>query len=218
MEPMVMELGKTALEFAFKVAFGYNKLAKENKDNLLLATRNYLEAALAAIQGLENEYQEIITKTKYCNLADQGQVQSLKKRIRGYLKVHKLLPELETASIGLEDCKKRLRKESSKTFLRYRVQEERETAISNLEKLMDQLNEYLKELEGAGLRHREAGTGVGIKWLLRIQDHISSRIDVNQQSLGAIVEEAEQDSTNDHLIYYTRRIRTTIHEIQNAFE
>ncbi len=218
MDPVAIELGKTALEFAFKKAVAYNKKAEENKDNLLVAIKNYLEAALAAIQGLENEYQLILTQAAYCRINNEGQVQSLRARIRNYLMVHKLIQELETARIELEKCGKRLRKEANRWFLREKAHEEKGAAISSFEKLLEQLNTYLKELEGPDLSCRKTGTGVGTKWLHKIKNHLESGIEANQQYLRSIVEEAEQDSTWDDLKVYTRRIRATIHEIQDAFD
>ncbi|MCP3899885.1 MAG: hypothetical protein GY707_09265 [Desulfobacteraceae bacterium] len=217
MEPFAIELGKTAMELAYNAAVGYNKKAHENKDKLLVATKYYLEAALSAMQGLESEYQHILTQAAYCRISNDEQVQLLKERIRNYLMVHKLIQEMETATVELEECEKRLKKETNGWFLKEKTQEERGAAINSLGKLLKKLNIYLRELEGSGLSCRVAGTGVGIKWLHEIKNHLEAGTEANQQSLRSLVEEAEKDSTWDDLKKYTRRIRTIIHEIQDAF-
>ena len=218
MDPISLAVAKTALNIAADAARNYNKKAAEAKNDLLSRCENYLAAAVEAIKGLEAEYEGLLTQARYCNLKDAGQVQSLQIRLRDYLKVDKLRPELHDAIIGLGKCREELKTWAETRWQRSATKAQREKKLADLDQLLEKLGKYLKNLDECGLQFRKAGTGVGLKWLLQVKEVLDSKFDMTESRLIGIVAEADKDQTKDKLKDYTEPIRNTIHDIRRAFQ
>jgi hypothetical protein len=221
MTGLEIELGKHVIKVATEVANEYIKKAQQYKEQDIRSFENYLEAARVAITGLEEEYDQILVQAKNCELDKPEQIKALNERIDAYLKVDSLRPKLQDSIVGLTKCREALQKNAEGFFLWFwpQVREKRQEALAEFDKLLVDLEKYLRALDEEGLKYRKAGTGVGVATLGEIQFYLGSRLQVdgNPYGLALLVSQFERDPSKDHLMDYIKRIRETIHDIRNAF-
>lgn len=220
--PLVFELGKSVLPIFASIAGDYIKKAQEYKQQDVRACENYLEAALQAITGLEQEYDQILVQATNCDLGQPDQIQLLRTRIDTYLKVDIIRPKLKDAVIGLTQCRELLRKNAEGFLLWFwpELQERRQEAVTKFDTLLGELESYLNRLDNAGLRNLKAGTGVGAMTLKQINNYLDSRAsnNVDPYGLARLVAHFQRDPSKDHLMDHIKHIRETIHALKNAFQ
>jgi hypothetical protein len=222
MSSLEFEIGKSVLQVFATLAGKYIEKAREFREQDIRACENYLEAARISINGLEEEYDQILVQAKNCDLSRAEQIRALKIRIDAYLTVDILRPKLQDAVVGLALCREALRK-NAEGFLLWLwppLKEKRREAIAKFNALLKDLEQYLKELDEEGLKYLKAGTGVGVMTLREIQDYLDSRPagNIDPYGLARRVSQFQRDPSKDHLMNYTKRIRETIHALRSAFK
>ena len=216
----MFDLGMSALKEATRLAQDYigkaEKLALEDVERC----QNYLRAAQVAIIGLETEYDQIIVQAEICELDQPEQVRQLRERIREYLMVDKLRPELQKAVAGLDECRKALQKDANR-FLQWPwTKKNRQVAVTEFADLLQQLVQYLKELDSRDLEYRQAGTGVAQASLHAIMGWLSYGAPTDQsrsKGFSQLINSIQQDRTKDRLLDSTERIERIINRLLLAF-
>lgn len=216
----MFDLGMSALKEATRMAQDYISKAEQLALEDVQCCQNYLRAAQVAIIGLETEYDQILVQAEICELDQLEQVKKLHERIREYLTVDKLRPELLKAVAGLDECSKALQKDAHR-FLQWPwIRSNRRTAVTDFATLLQQLVQYLKDLDGRGLAYRPAGTGVAQASLHAILDHLNQRKPFDQSStrdFSLLINSIQQDRTKDHLLDSTEQIERIINRLLLAF-
>src|SRR5687768_16945253 len=100
------EVAKTALETALMLATTYLQRAAEQRRQSARACIWYLEAARAAIRGLEEEADEMLIRAMVLGRfeSDAEHERQLFERVSSYLGVDKLRPKLADALEGINQC------------------------------------------------------------------------------------------------------------------
>ena len=221
LEAVALEFGKSVLPAISRLASEYIEKAREYKEHDIRACEYYLEAARTAIDGLEAEYDQILVQAKHCDLGHPEQIKTLRERTDTYLKVDLLRPKLQDAVIGLGLCRKALQKSTEGFHLWFwpPLQERREDAIAEFDKLLQDLEKYLEDLNVHGLKDLRSGTGVGAQTLLEIETYLDCRPqgNIDPYGLARLVSTFQRDPSKDHLMDYIRRIRETTHHLRDAF-
>ena len=224
-------LGPYAAKMATEVARDYNHKAQQYKQDDVRRWQNYLEAASIAIKGLEVEYDQILAEARDC-LNQPERTDEVISRIENYLTVDNLRTELGKAITGLNNSREVLqRRAESLQWWPWGKSKDRQEAVRKFNGLLKDLEEYYRQLEEQGLKHRPAGSGVAVLPLREIQ---SSLRDIRQEYLQVsashadlpqskqndfikVVEEGQADRTKDNLLTYTRRIQAVIDDMAQLF-
>lgn len=192
----------------------------------------YLEAAQAAIQGLENEYDAILNQAEICRLDQRDQIQSLRGRIRDYLYLDRFRAVLWDVHAGLRGCRAALQENNERLLIFPWIRERRQEVIADFVRTLETLERYIDDLQNNYLRHREKiPTGVGVYWLNRVDEQLSDAENLYykpippttdqlaniRNDLGNRINEARQDRNRDGLKISTTRIRETIEKLIRAF-
>lgn len=212
-------LGEFALDKAVEMARDYARKAEGYITEDLEFCISYLAVTRVAIQGLEEEYDQILAVAKSCDLQDATAAMDLQRRINTYLHVDRLRPELGRALAGLRATHSAM-KEHADHFLQWPwAKPDRRAAVAEFATLLRDLEGYLRELDAMGLQYRAAGTGVGIKWLQEMGPFLSGNpLHPNPYAAWAeLVDAALADRSKDNLLRYTTRIEMTIQMLRRAF-
>ena len=166
------------------------------------ACRQYLEAMLVALDGLESEYDGILIEAKLCWLSDPRELRSLVRRIHEYLEISKLKKHLDVAKMGLASCQTAILKSQS-------------GVIASISHGLEEVQDLISELYAKGLKYRKARTGVGIHALFEILEYVESG-KASSEGLHQLVQDSEKDDTKDRLTQHAHRIRESIEELSGA--
>jgi hypothetical protein len=148
------------------VILGSVKLALDRIDRILdksssaskvfsVSLSAYMEAARAAILGLLNGAEQILSEAATCNTKDSKQVQELSNLIESYLHENHLRPRLEIAIAGIRKCRDALHEQSGWKFPW--IGNRREEVVSQLSELLNNLAEQLESLGGRILYGQASG-------------------------------------------------------------
>jgi hypothetical protein len=166
---------QTALNQALQLGNQRLREAQEVGDNNMVACIAYLEAARAAIRGLEEELDEILVEAK--RVASFSQTWENRpdvfKRINEYLNRDRLRPVLDQSIEGIDRCSQAARDDSRRFFVwRQEQREQKAEVVENLLKLLEDLREFLQGLSLRMQLDREnyAGpSGLGMSELLELE-------------------------------------------------
>jgi hypothetical protein len=167
----------------------------------------YLEAAEAAIDGLETEYDELLIEAKFCDLTDPTDREELDKRIERYLHLDILRPQLQKATTGL------------KTSLNEIRQAYEPKVGQRMAAVLETLTGYLDDLDQSGLSCRPARTGVAVQPLTEIQGDLRKEKLFTTEGRKLLRNKAEtfqRASGKDGLLLRTDEIRQTIESLRLA--
>jgi hypothetical protein len=213
MEPL---LGKTALEFAVDRATELLEQAKSRREEELARCTSYLEAALAAIEGLEREYDEILVDAR--NVGDDIiRTADLQRRIDSYLTVDRLRPRLHDAIAGLDLYCQQFQVAAHRFFQWPWKRQDRVQASRDFTALLVSLRDYLDRLDKKGLQHRPAGTGVGIDVLMVIRKTLRTPPSLRSAGPEEIARPYQESHDKEPRFEQIRRIRVVAEKIRKAF-
>ena len=167
-----IEAGRQLLLNAVHAAKSAMDRAQDLAEEDVAFCRAYLDGAAIAIAGLEREYDSILSQAKSTNRADDVERRDLYRRIEDYLTVDALRLQLLRAIEGLKKAREALARNANSFWRWEGTQRKRQAATARFGALLGDLETYLVELEQQGLRHRDAGTGVAVEPLRRIQAHL----------------------------------------------
>jgi len=168
----------------------------------------YLEAAEAAIDGLETEYDELLIEAKFCDLTTRTDREELDKRIERYLHLDILRPQLQKATAGLKTSLNEIRQA-------YAPEVGKRLAV-----VLKTLTGYLDHLDQTGLSCRLAGTGVAVQPLREIQNALRDEKLFTAKGRKLLRNKAEtfqREPGKDGLLPRTEEIRQTIESLRRAF-
>lgn len=216
MDPVTAKVGQTALGFAVDQAGEHLREARNRRADDAGRCEKYLEAALAAIEGLEREYDEILIAATHVG-SDADQVASLRRRIDEYLKVDRLRPRLHEAIEGLEFYVAEFTKRSD-SYLQWPWKRgDRRRAVKEFGELLERLRGYLRDLDQQGLEYRAAGTGVGIEALIAIQAALAAPAGLRDEPVGEVASRYQKERNKEVMFDQISRIRRAIEESRRSF-
>src|SRR5215217_8156082 len=155
-----------ALEVAVQEADEYlRKVQQHLTRGAMEDCQCYLGAVNAAIRGLEEEYDEILVEAKSC-LDRPEKIGTVKERIDRYLRVHRLRRRLTDAIDGVRPIRDALQRRADQFLPWPWRRQNRRKAVNQFAKLLQDLDNYVRELEEKELKYREMGTGVAVKPLV----------------------------------------------------
>src|SRR5262245_29646441 len=205
------ELAKSKLDTADQLAAGDAKRYV-----------SYLEAALAAIRGLENGYIDILVEAMHCRVDQAEQMDHLATRIEQHLWREALRPHLVDAIARLEKGREALAQHADRVFLWPGVKKGRADALAAYDKLLSQLRSYINQLGAwygsvnhpqlvTALRHNPplplGGSGVNVEALHRILASLARR---DQEQLSDNVTELLSTLTSDRHLRLTQDIARVV--------
>ena len=212
------ELGRTKLEAA-------DQLAASDARRYV----SYLEVALEAIHGLENDYIDILVEAKHCQVDQPEQSRHLAMRIDQHLYREALRPLLVGAVGRLEFGRQALADHADRVFVWPSVKQGRADALAAYDKLLKRLRSYIDQLGQwyAGASHqylmdplregkpmRMGGTGLNVVWLHSILDCLNRQ---DQEKLSEVVAGLLGDLESDRHLSLTRDIGRVIEAMLITF-
>ena len=213
MDPL---LGKTALDVAVDRATDLLRSAKERREEDVARCLGYLDAALAAIEGLEQEYDAILVEAGLVG-GDPARITALERRIDTYLKVDRLRPRLHDAIVGLDFYCGEFETAAAK-FLQWPwKRSDRARAADEFRTLLSSLRDYLRRLEQEGLDFRGAGTGVGIEALVAVKQALHAPPGLRAATPQDIARRYQATRDKEPMFDYIGRIRLGAETIRKAF-
>lgn len=206
-----------------------SKAEKYSQDDVARC-KIYLDTAQTAIQGLENEYDEILNEAETCRLDQLDKILSLQKRILDYLQLDRFRDVLWKVHAGIRGCRTALQGNVERKWLSG-TKEKRQEAVTDLVSTLEALEGYIAHLQDRDLQYRRAFTGVGIKWLIGIKQYLSTaenlhsgvttpnleQIADTRKDLIQYIADARQDRSKDRLKDSTTRITDTIEILIRSF-
>jgi hypothetical protein len=170
--PVVGKVVETVLGATVRAAQTYIDGRAER--NSAEACLSYLRAANTALDGFSGEYDSILVQVSVCDLTDIEEVRRLRERIGRYLHEFGLTRSLRASADGIEGCIRVLRDNPREfgRFMNPRKQLQAETQ-QQLSETLRGIRQYLVNIEEQGLRHREAGTGIGAIQLLSMEEALA---------------------------------------------
>mgnify|MGYP006909078608 CR=1 FL=1 len=232
MEAVVGGVGGTMIDKTVEILSGKIEKAKNTEIEIVKRCQIYLEAASVAIQGLENEHDAILNQAEICRLDQRQQTQGLEKRILDYLSLDRFRGVLWDVHEGLKGCRTALQNNNERLLILPGVRGARQDVITNFISTLESLEQYISDLQNAGLEYRLTYTGVAIKWLIGIKDDYLSianslhdeaaspsrrELAKLQNELIEYVNLARQDRSKDKLEHYTIRIRRTVEKLLQVY-
>lgn len=202
------------LKLAVKATSKFLQEAENSTNDSAKRCEKLLCAAREAIKGLYNEPAQIIVAAQYCDLAKKKDVNALMQRIGEYQTIEELRPLLATAIEGLEVYLNDFRRDRHyfiKLFTRFVSVDE---ALDRFGNILDELIRYHKDLHGAALKNRVAGSGLLLPPLQCIKKALERRdrnAVIDACSTPALIHEANR--LND----LTGKISTSTHELLLLF-
>jgi len=148
LEQIALTLLTTALEKALDVGHRYLREAENQSQYNVRACIAYLEAARAAIRGLEEELDEILIETETVVSFPQEWEKrpDIFERINSYLNRDRLRPILDSSLVGIDHCQK-VAEEDAASFFQWPSQRDRRTqTVDHLSSLFKNLHNYLTQL------------------------------------------------------------------------
>jgi hypothetical protein len=146
MDPKSLDFVGTALSKAFdmieKLADNADKLEQDDVKYYI----TYIEIAKQALNGLEEEYIEILLEAANCQISDMTQRAHLLLRINRYIHGEKLRPKLKDAIDRLSEGRQALKEHAEDLLLWGRPKRNREAALNKFDELLMQLTGYLGSL------------------------------------------------------------------------
>jgi hypothetical protein len=216
MDPLTAKAGETALSFAADRAAGLLREARERHAEDAGRCEKFLEAALAAIEGLEREYDEILVEARHVR-DDAARAAALERRIDVYLTVDRLRPRLKEAIDGLDFYCTEFRTRSD-SYLQWPWRRgDRKRAVEEFARLLSELQEYLKSLDQTGLQYRSAGTGVGIDALFALKQALSAPSAVRAETPDDVATRYQNTRDKEQMFHHITRIRRTIEDLRQTF-
>lgn len=126
MDPLLGKAIETAIEKA--VTLAYEKITKA--DSLaredVIRCKIYLEAAQAAIQGLENEHDAILNQAEVCRFDQRDQILALNGRILDYLNLDRFRDVLWNVHAGLMECRTALQANNERLLILSGIREKQQ--------------------------------------------------------------------------------------------
>lgn len=186
MDPISGMFVTTALERALVLAEKHLLRARAVKSANIEACIEYLRAAQSAINGLENEVDEILIRAKivaqfFWDVRTERA--DLYERIERYLNRDQLRPLLDQAVQGITSCHKFANDDPVGFFLR----PERSVVVSEVKRLLNDLSSYLAGLSGVMTLDRVnyvGPSGINMNELLVVQEFLLFRSDFNDAQQG----------------------------------
>jgi hypothetical protein len=216
MDPLIAKAGETALSVAADRAADLLRQARERRAEDAARCEKFLEAALVAIEGLEREYDEILVEAGYVR-DDAGRAAALERRIDVYLTVDRLRPRLQEAIDGLEFYRTEFQTRSA-SYLQWPWRRgDRKRSMEEFARLLSELQEYLKNLDQAGLQYRQAGTGVGIEALFALKRALGAPPAVRAETPDAVATRYQNARDKEQMFHHITRIRRTIEDLRQTF-
>jgi hypothetical protein len=174
MEEIPARLLITALEKAVDVGSQYLHEAENMRQDNVLRCIAYLDAARAAIRGLEEELDEILIETKLVVSFPQDWEKrpDIFRRIDSYLNRDRLRPILDDSLVGIERCQRVAAANPASFFQRSSVGEQRKETVAAILLLNNKLDVYLKALSGQMDLDRidyAGGSGLHMDELLEVE-------------------------------------------------
>ena len=148
MEPTELSVASPIIQKAAELA--KNKLDAASQLAASDAKRyvSYLEGALEAIRGLENEYIDILVEAMHCQVDIPEQCDHLAIRIEQHLYREILRPHLVDAVGRLENGRQALEEHADRVFLWPSVRRGRADALAAYDSLLARLRSYIDQLGG----------------------------------------------------------------------
>lgn len=216
MDPLAAKGGETALRFAADRAADLLKQARERQVEDVGRCEKFLEAASAAIDGLEREYDEILVDARHVG-EDSGRTDALARRIDLYLTVDRLRPRLQESIEGLSVYCAEFRERADRYLQWPWRRTDRRHAVEEFARLLDDLRSYLRSLDEGGLQYRSAGTGVGIRALLAIRDALTVPPSLRREPPAAMATRFQDERDKEPMMEQIARIRRTIEQLRHSF-
>lgn len=172
----------------------------------------YLEAARAALHGLEQEYQEIVVEANHCQLDRPEQVAALRKRIEDYLHVKKLREILDDAVMGVDIGRATLEGYATRWYLSLTPakKQQREQAVVHYADVLNELKSRVRELDN----WPKGATGFAVDALLGIDTYLGMG---NEKMLREFIASLRVEGHQEELTAFTGAVRGVIEELLKAF-
>jgi hypothetical protein len=223
-ETALVAIGKIGLSTAVDLGRKQLEAAEQEGRRNAAACIHYLTAASLAIRGLEDEYDEILVQARGTDWTKPADVRGLKTRIDHYMSVDQLRPILLDALTGIESCRNALQRDAD-SFWSFHKREERQDAIAhtvNVTEALDDYHQLLFEFQRTELDdNRGHHSGVGIRWLVDINDALGDPADgLDEERLARVrmlVDNASNDRTKGNLDRFISEIRRTIEKLRQYF-
>ena len=186
----------TAMAKAIELAEQYLAEARSIAKANVASCIRYLQAAQAALHGLEDEVDQILIEAKIVSRFQWERRPDLLIRIDEYLNRYRLAPVLGEAITGIEECHE-FAKRDAESFFQLRKQEKNE-AMEEVLVLLDKLSQYLASLGSSMTYDREnyAGpSGIDMPVLLDLERLLKGAGDVK----NAKIEEQVIGTVDKHL-------------------
>jgi hypothetical protein len=215
------DLQITALEKAIELAERYLAEARVIAKTNALSCIRYLQAAQAALRGLEDEVDSILLEAKIVARFQWEGRSDLLKRIDEYLNRYRLAPVLGQAIEGIEACYDFARRDEESFFQLRRG--DKAAAMDEVLGLLDELTQYLENLGSSMEYSREnyAGpSGIDKLVLLDLEQLLiagdDARDDEIRQKVIWTVDEHLKGRQRKGL-QYADAAEGTIQKLMNAF-
>ncbi len=167
-DPIVSTLVAKAVELA------QNKLSEAKQFTVQNVQRcqSYLEAARAAINGLEAEYDAILVEAKWCDPNQVEEMKDLYRRIDAYLYGEHLRPLLRQSIDGLQACHAALQANADQFLPWPWRRPDRQKAVAGFTDLLQALLLYFYKLDN----DLSGPSGVNVPSLQLIQQHLELQL------------------------------------------
>lgn len=214
-EPLSLGIGKKAIEVAVGKAEELLRDAKDKRRSEVERCAKFLEISSVVIQGLEQEYDEILVQTENCSDRPTD-IEQLRRRICEYLHVDKLRTKLVDAIEGLSDYQRIFEEHAASLWSWPWRQADKDEAVQQFQENLQQLNGYLNQLS-TSLPFRESGTGVGQEAMHDILRNIDAPSGFKTCPLNELGKKYLLERDKEGMFEHVKRIRKSIEKLQHAF-
>jgi hypothetical protein len=217
MADVMSNLASTALSKALGIASEHLKSVREVERENISGCLKFLEAASAAVTGLESEVDEILIDAKTIGRFgwDNEHRGVLHRRLDSYLNKSQLQDVLNQAVHGLDACLQAASRDAAGFFQLPRVREDKLEATDALLELLSQLRGYLRSLSDVSGENFIGPSGLNLPELLSLQRALTGSPD-GREDVIRIAEEC-QIRRRRHGIALVGNITRMTRELINAF-
>jgi hypothetical protein len=217
----------TPLSVAVKTATEWIERARQKEAGTAERCAAYIEAAYAAVHGLEAEYDDIVSSAATLDPVNASQRQSLLTRIDSFLTQDNLRPELVRAAEGLKEARDSLRRNSAGFLksLKPGSSEQKREVVRRVTELLDNAVNYLNGLtpllDERYLRARENPSAPELPALLELERCLRNFdiLEVRQasQHLREQVAYMREHREKGQFLYVAGEVGATAEQLRSTF-
>jgi hypothetical protein len=220
---MLMELvaalaaAKTIMEIGQVIA---GNVEKANKTpDTVLRILIYLESVQVSVEALGLERQRILTDARGCDLGNAGKREELFDRLNKYLHEDNIRTPLRKSLEGLSSSRESVVKIAVDSWRRKHKKRE---AVNDFLIALDELKSLVQQLENNF--YPGEGSGMGVVTLVPIFNLVektrfgeSFNIASTNNELRELVNNAQEDKSNQQWLDYTSEVEGLVNKLRSAF-